>query len=791
MHLHQSSLNRTWRHPAALPVGLVLLVLLSLVWVTSARAADGSQYSLGQYGEVPTARFGGFDATWFDHGAYDGSGSETAPTPGKILFPVGFAVDTTDPVGTAVYVLDRVSAPSTSTTEPGTRWRLQKFSDTGAILAKTEFFLPKAGPQPGDPASTVEPVGLTVAGGSVYTVLAGSIEHGVNVTRFAEEIIGWSTTPTGGILEPATATADTVSTPVTADSVTYPVPSVISTEADLQSTPLYDPRGLAAAGNGFLAVLGDSEDRFAAGSPGAAPALVERISSSDGQTSTTWSSSSVSGLDSATAAGISASASNGDLDLLLAPSSGSTWIAVDLTPDLSAATVLEDAGLSSPNIQGAPVITGSGIALTGGLDLARLSNGLYAAPLIESSSEYWTNQDAIRLTSPLANGTLSSPTGPATTTYDTLAKAPSGACDISEAGSSGLANGGIALAAGADGSVWMLNYGKDSGDAHSGREVAEFSPGAADPCVAPPAGTTFSLGAASSATPPTHLASEGPLTVPVGTKVRFSTEPFEYPTVFTENPPYPAYVYAFEWDPIGGAAGDTGYSLIQWDSEGLGYIWPPGTTESFSTTEDYTYTAPGTYSVKMKALGELGEYDATATVVVQTSSPPTAAFTLPGTGTTNTAVSLSASGSTPASGAQIANYHWSFGDGREDDTQTPSETHSYAAAGTYTVTLTVRDNDNQQSTAVTHQITISAPSTGTDTGTGTGTGTGTTTTPPTTTTTPPVTGTSTPKPSAAAQQKKKLATALKACKKKKPGKPRKACEKTARAKYSAKSKKKK
>jgi PKD repeat protein len=794
MHTHRSSLIRGARHPLAPFVTIALLVLTSLVCVANARAADGGQFPLGQYGEVPGSRFGGFDSTWYDGGAFDGSGgAEAFPAPGKFLIPKGFAVDTSDasaPDGTAIYVLDRVSPTSSATTETVTRWRLQKLTDAGAPIARSEFFLPKAGTAPNNAKkSTVEPVGLAVSEGNIYTVIAGTLGSSPNTESFAEEIVGWSTTPSGEKLVPVTGgTTDQLSSPVTAGGVTYSTPSLISAKGELEATPIYDPRGLVADGNGSLAVLGDATNRFTFEEPTApfasAPALAVQVSTSSGAETATWKSESVPGLELDRADTISTNPTNGDIDLLLSdtPEFGlPSWDLVELTSALASPRLLESAGQEPANAYQGPIeqtfaFAQNPVAAHGVL----LSNGLFAAGSLTSASAYWAQQKGIRLTSPLGDGTLSSATGP-DTVYDTLGQTGSH-CDINEGGSAATF-GDLVLAAGKSGAVWMLNVGEDGGTTHIGREVVEFAPGAADPCIAPPSGTTFSL-TDEGATP--HLAGDGPLIVAAGHTVKFSTESFEYPILPGTGSPAPAAVFAFEWDPIGGAPGDAGYTVVQEDPAHNTAFWPPGTTAQFATTAEHTYTEPGTYTVKMKALGELGEYDATGTVIVQTSNPPTAAFTLPGTAQTNQAVSLDGSGSQPASGSSITNYHWEFGDGGEDDTQTPAETHAYAAAGTYTVTLTVRDADNRQSTPVTHTITVSAPSSS---------GTGNTTPPPSNGSpapAPPVTTpkpTPTKKPSPAATAKKKLAAALKVCKKK-PATKRAACEKQARAKYSGKSKKK-
>lgn len=795
MHTHQSSPILT-RRIAALVLSTAVLVLIALMCVASARAAEGSQYSLGKYGEVSTARFGEFDSTWYDGGAFDGGGSEEAPTPGKFLYPTGFAVDTNDltaPDGTAIYVLDRVSAPSQAAPVAGTRWRLQKLSDSGAPLALTEFLLPKAGTQPGGPQeSTVEPIGLTVSDGAVYTVLAGTLGTSPNVERYAEEVVGWSTTASGGKLVAATASADTLSQPLTVGSTTYSVPSVVST---FPTTQIYSPRGLTADGTGSLVVLGDATNRVATDPPAAsaAPALAVQVAISGGAESATWSSAATAGLQNDAADSISTDVNTGDIDVLLYPTSGARENKIDLVdlhPDLTTPTLLEGSGLEPADFWASPFSTTRNVR-SGAAHGVWLSNGLYASSDNAGDTypaTYWgqQNQQSIRLTSPLDDGTLSD-AADTDTTYDTLGQSALGACDINAGTLAGLP-ADVVLAPGKSGSLWMLNIGNDVGSTYTGRVVTEFAPNAAGPCVSPPSNTTFTLTDENAASPSQHPANDGPLTIPVGHTVKFDTESLEYPIYSLEEEA--AAVYAVEWDPIGGAVDDSGYSLVA-KASGTEELWPIGTNdfgnEEYWTTEEYQYLVPGVYQVKMKVLGELGEYDAAGTVVVQTSSPPTAAFTLPGTATAGQAVSVNASTSQPATGATITNYHWNFGDGKEDDTTSATDSHEFAAAGTYTVKLTVRDNDNQQSTTVSHQITVSAP---TDT---TPPPSGNTTTPtPTPVPTPtPIVGTPKPQPkgSGTAANKKKLAAALKVCKKKKAGKPRKACEKTARAKYSGKSKK--
>jgi PKD domain len=820
MHTHQIPHIRAVGRVPALFSSLVLPVLASLVCVASAHAAVGSQFSLGKYGEVPSARFGAFDTTWYDNGHFDGNGGEDAPTPGDFLYPTGFAVDTDDPTApsddTAIYVLDRVSDVSVATTEQGTRWRLQKLSDTGEPLAVTEFFLPKAGTQPGGSGqSTVEARGLAVSGGNVYTVISATTGTGQEGEKYAEEIVGWSTTPAGGKLVPATATPDQVSSPVTVSSGTYARPGVVSTKAQLEATPVFSPHGLTVDGADSLAVLGNATNRYATNPPATsgAPAIVVKVAIAGGEENAHWSSASVPGLALEAADSISTDTNTGDIDVLLYQTSGAREGKVDLVdlhPDLTAPNQLEGAAQEPSDAFAYAFGINDGPLASAGPHGVWLSNGLYASLDQIGNSipfSYWGAHDdeGIRLTSPLSDGTLSNPAGPYTT-YDTLGKNGS-ACDIS-AGSTSAFPADVAFAPGTSGSLWMLNVGNDPGSTHAGRVVAEFAPNTSAPCVTPPSDATFSLTDENAATPTPQLANAGPLTTSVRHKIRFDTEPFEYPNPsLTEES---AAVYEYEWDPIGGSPNDQGYTLVD-QAHSVLEILPIGkndpSAEEYWTTDEYQYNQPGTYTVEMKAFGEMGEFDTSGTVIVEAGDTPEAEFTLPSSGQTNQPVPLNASGSFASHGSTITDYHWNFGDGQVDDTTSATDAHEYAGAGTYTVTLAVLDSSNQHSTTVSHQITITAPSGGGGSGDGgsgsggggstgggggpSGGGTSSTgggsTTPSTGSTAKPA---PTKKPSAADTAKTKLAAALKVCKKK-PAKKRAACEKQARAKFSGKSKTKK
>jgi PKD repeat protein len=727
MHISPYSPARTARH-LLIAVSLAALAALSFspaqLW-----AASGSQYgSIGQYGEV--TRIGGFDETAYDNDAYDG-----ALTPGKFLNPVGFAVDTHDTTaggdGTALYVLDRVSDYAEVTSQPGTEWRLQKLSDTDTVLGTTEFYLPKT---PGGYNVPVAALGLAVddTTGRIYTLID---EPGANETPVVTEILGWSTTPVSGkLVAPGEAgasypalPADSVSTPVSG----YTAPGLLSTASQLASASLYNPQGLTldvTGGHDDLAIEADAASRNGIGET-QGPTVVEQVSTSSGATDGHWISTQLAGLANASAADAQAFAAgistnpDGSLSVLLLTTLGQdNPDTVKLSADLANATVLSSSSIVNlSDSWSQPLIVQDSLSGLPSSDALQLSNGLYAADYwVYGGLGYWnlSTTEGLRLIQPETGGLLSNPGLPATSIFDTLGNAAAGgACNISDGGVSQGANY-VALAQGADGAVWVLTTGQDSSKGAepvnvTGRQLIEFAPSKGSACVGPSG--TFTLADTTAGTQSQPASTSTPLTVELGSTVEFDASSIDYPTSTRQSQ---AAIYGYEWDPTG-----AGYSLTSYSSE----LRPP-------TTASYKYTTPGVYTVRLRLLGDFGEYDESGTVVVQSASPPTATFTGPSSVQTGQVATFDSSGSQPASGAHIAAYHWNFGDGQTDDTQTPADSHAYASAGSYTVTLTVRDNDNRQSAPATQQITVSNPSSGGSPGGG-----GSTTTTTTPNITPPPT----------------------------------------------------
>jgi PKD repeat protein len=138
----------------------------------------------------------------------------------------------------------------------------------------------------------------------------------------------------------------------------------------------------------------------------------------------------------------------------------------------------------------------------------------------------------------------------------------------------------------------------------------------------------------------------------------------------------------------------------------LTYAWNFGDGSTGSgATPSHTYTAPGSYTVKLQVTDGNNFVD-TQTVAVTVHGPPTASFTEPSSGVAGAPVGFDGTASSEAFGS-IAGYTWNFGDGSTGSGATPS--HTYAAAGAYTVSLTVTDGGGSVSQPVTQTITISQP----------------------------------------------------------------------------------
>ncbi len=145
-------------------------------------------------------------------------------------------------------------------------------------------------------------------------------------------------------------------------------------------------------------------------------------------------------------------------------------------------------------------------------------------------------------------------------------------------------------------------------------------------------------------------------------------------------------------------------STFQWD-------FGDGATATGNTVS-HAYSTAGAYTTKLTVTDATGQTSITAATVtastpITQATPPTAVLSSStAAGQAPLTVSFNGQGSTAATGATIATYAWSFGDG--SSATGASTSHAFTAAGTYSTTLTVTDSKGLTSVAST-PIVITAP----------------------------------------------------------------------------------
>ncbi len=146
---------------------------------------------------------------------------------------------------------------------------------------------------------------------------------------------------------------------------------------------------------------------------------------------------------------------------------------------------------------------------------------------------------------------------------------------------------------------------------------------------------------------------------------------------------------------------------IQWD-------FGDGTTDSGNLTVNHAYQNPGTYTVLLTLVNDLGQNNTASQQIDIQAAPPPNQPPQPVIQTSNTnpqmGENVTFDASATAAGSPIVSYDWDFGDG----TGTGSgqlASHTYSVDGTYQVTLTVTDQNGLSGSATT-QIDVPAPSPG-------------------------------------------------------------------------------
>ncbi len=140
------------------------------------------------------------------------------------------------------------------------------------------------------------------------------------------------------------------------------------------------------------------------------------------------------------------------------------------------------------------------------------------------------------------------------------------------------------------------------------------------------------------------------------------------------------------------------------DGDVLTYAWNFGdsTPASSAASGFHTYTAPGTYEIRLVVTDPNGQEAMMSRSVLVTepeNEAPSAEFTAaPTSGEAPLSVAFNGSASNDPDGTTLT-FEWDFGDG--STSSAPVNIHTYSSQGAYIVTLTVTDADGLSDTATT------------------------------------------------------------------------------------------
>jgi microbial collagenase len=129
-----------------------------------------------------------------------------------------------------------------------------------------------------------------------------------------------------------------------------------------------------------------------------------------------------------------------------------------------------------------------------------------------------------------------------------------------------------------------------------------------------------------------------------------------------------------------------------------------GTTSTLANPSK-TYTAAGTYSVKLTVTDNSGGSATTTKTVTVTATPPANVLPVAKFVSSISGLTVTFTDQSTDSDGTIASRAWTFGDGTTSTLANPSKT--YTAAGTYTVKLTVTDNKGGSAT-ISQTVTVTA-----------------------------------------------------------------------------------
>lgn len=161
----------------------------------------------------------------------------------------------------------------------------------------------------------------------------------------------------------------------------------------------------------------------------------------------------------------------------------------------------------------------------------------------------------------------------------------------------------------------------------------------------------------------------------------------------------------------GSASADTGGGAItkwEWDLDGNGSFETDTTASATPSQATRTYTAAGTYFVKLRVTDSTGTSTTAFEPSLRVNAKPVANFTItPPDPVINQPVSFDGSASADPDGT-VTTYEWDLdGDGTFEATGV-NPTHTYADPGTFSVKLRVTDGDNTQSDVLQRPLTVQA-----------------------------------------------------------------------------------
>lgn len=682
------------------------LVVVGLFLLVASGICGSSAQALAPYGQLSS--FGGFDST--------------GKTSGKFVNPVGFAVDPDDAEvvsdNNAVYVLD-----NTSLEEAGENlrvgYRLQKLDSKGDVLGTASFTEEFAYTE--TLSNAHPPISLAVdsAAHRVYTVFQDVVSDGQGRSvPVAGKLEAWSTKPNSSKVLVAAeessghpyATIDPVSKAAVVSGPSVLEPAAVSKD-------LFATEGIAVDPSTHDVVIEAQQGPNDTGSgPVGGATILQRVVTQGvnvGKLGASWSADTTTApSEDADADGIFATATGGFGVHLYSPLGAESdrisriaEIGADFaSPDPQVITPF--VGESPQNLDEAPGLDGQHaiagelaeltdidvlLPASAGTPVVQLSDGTTYAAIYAHKGEdpqadqspwntftpnpftepFWSLQHQVNVGVRLFNagGALLGTLG-----------GGSGSCDFGV--------GALALAAGHDGTLFVLDQDKNSLlEGTSGRQVVEFGPGGTG-CPQPSG--TFSVNN-DVVHSEVSVQSGAPVAFDASTIDRSGETPFEIDWKFGSA--------------TTGGPGNDGYTVVS-KIGAPGFSWP-------SPTATNTFSTPGVYPVTVRVVGDYGTSTFSRTVKVVATEAEQAIFSVePTSVTVGGTVSVDASASKASPGASgFDEYSWNFGDGSPTDEiqSSPQDTHVYTQAGVYGVTLTVTDSLHHKVTSAPQTVTVSAP----------------------------------------------------------------------------------